>query len=254
MVGIHSEAMDKSIKTLVVLPAMHAESAGKRLPVVYLLHGWSGSAGSWTKDFPDLGKWADQYSFIFVAPDGGSNSWYFDSPLDAKCRYETFVSIEVVRHIDSNYPTISNRLGRAITGLSMGGHGALYLAFKHQDVFGAASSMSGGVDIRPFPRNWDIADKLGDYATHQLNWETNTVINLLPLIEPRALAIQIDCGTGDFFLPVNRRLHEELSYRNIPHDYVERPGGHDFQYWRKALPHTLLFFDQFFRNAASLAP
>jgi S-formylglutathione hydrolase FrmB len=56
----------------------------------------------------------------------------------------------------------------------MGGHGALNLAFKHQDVFGAAGSMSGGVDIRPFPNNWDMAKQLGTYAEQPERWEKNT--------------------------------------------------------------------------------
>ena len=74
-------------------------------------------------------------------------SWYWNSPVDPKSQYETFISDELIKAIDSKYKTIKNRTGRAITGLSMGGHGALYLAIKHQDVFGAAGSMSGGVDI-----------------------------------------------------------------------------------------------------------
>ena len=88
---------------------------------------------------------------IIVCPDGGFGSWYWDSPVDAGSQYETYVSNELVTWIDSKYKTIKTRKGRAITGLSMGGQGALYLAFRHQDIFGAAGSMSGGVDIRPFP-------------------------------------------------------------------------------------------------------
>ena len=108
----------------------------------------------------------------------------------------------------------------------MGGHGALYLAFKHQDVFGAAGSMSGGVDITPFPNNWDISKRLGSYAQQPERWESNTVINLTHLLTPNALAIIIDCGTNDFFYNVNVKLHDKLVYSNIPHDFITRPGGH----------------------------
>ncbi|WP_242499227.1 alpha/beta hydrolase family protein [Flavobacterium sp. 140616W15] len=80
----------------------------------------------------------------------------FDSPIDTTFKYETYVIDELVPFIDKNYKTITSREGRAISGLSMGGHGALYLSFKHQEVFGAAGSMSGGVDFRPFPEKWDI--------------------------------------------------------------------------------------------------
>ena len=80
----------------------------------------------------------------------------------------------------------------------MGGHGALYLAIKHQDVFGAAGVMSGGVDIRPFPDNWDMAKRLGAYSEQPERWEKNTVINMLYLLRPGSLSLIIDCGQKIF--------------------------------------------------------
>lgn len=95
----------------------------------------------------------------------------------------------------------------------MGGHGALYLAIRHQDVFGAAGSMSGGVDFRPFPEKWDIKLRLGDQKTHKENWDKNTVMAQLPLLKDGALQLIIDCGTEDFFFDVNVKLHEALTNR-----------------------------------------
>ena len=89
-------------------------------------------------------------ALIFVCPNG-ENSWYWDSPLNKDSQFETFVSRELVSYVDGHYRTLPSREKRAITGLSMGGHGALWLAIRHQDVFGAAGSTSGGLDIRPFP-------------------------------------------------------------------------------------------------------
>ena len=102
---------------------------------------------------PELGKIADEKGIIFVCPDG-KNSWYWDSPKNPSYRYETFISNELINYIDANYPTVASRDKRAITGLSMGGHGALYNAIRHKDVFGAAGSTSGGVDIRTFSNQW----------------------------------------------------------------------------------------------------
>jgi S-formylglutathione hydrolase FrmB len=242
---VDSPAMAKSIKATVVLPEGY-QPAGKAFPVVYLLHGWSGNHESWVRDFPELPTLVDLYGIIVVCPDGGYSSWYIDSPLDKKFQYETFVSKEVLQRIDTSYHTITNRNGRAISGLSMGGHGALYLAFRHQDLYGAAASMSGGVDIRPFPLSWNISERLGDYATHQQTWETNSVINLTYRLKPNSLAILIDCGTSDFFYAVNKKLHEDLLYRNIQHDYTEREGGHTLGYWQNSLPYHMLFFHRFF--------
>ena len=143
---------------------------------------------------------------------------------------------------------VKDKKGRAITGLSMGGHGGLYLAIKHQEVFGAGGSMSGGVDIRPFPNNWDMSLRLGKYDEHPDNWEKYTVINLLHLIKPNSLALIIDCGTEDFFFKVNENLHQQMLYRNIAHDYIIRPGAHNWNYWVNAVQYQLLFMSNFFKS------
>ncbi|MDP4206538.1 MAG: alpha/beta hydrolase-fold protein [Bacteroidota bacterium] len=242
----YSSSMKKNIKSVVITPDNYASA--KELPVVYLLHGYSGNYLDWITKAKGFEKAADQYNMIIVCPDGGFGSWYWDSPVDPTSKYETFVSSELVKSIDSKYKTIKNRRGRAITGLSMGGHGALYLAFKHQDVYGAAGSMSGGVDIRPFPNNWDMAQRLGTYAEQADRWEKNTVVNMLNLLTPNSLAIIIDCGSEDFFYKVNENLHQQLLYRNIPHDYICRPGGHTWPYWTNAVKFQMLFMSNYFNR------
>lgn len=241
---VNSTAMTKQIKTVVITPDSY--NGKKEMPVVYLLHGYSGSYADWVKNAPVVKDLADTYQFILVCPDGGFSSWYLDSPVDPNFKYETYVVEELVPWIDQHYKTIKSRGGRAITGLSMGGHGALYLAFRHQNVFGAAGSMSGGVDIRPFPNNWDLAKRLGSFATHADVWEKHTVTNLLHLLEPNKLALIVDCGTEDFFFPVNEKFHRKLIERNIPHDYISRPGAHNWAYWSNSVAYQLLFMHQFF--------
>ena len=248
-VSTYSKSMHKNIKSVVITPDNY--SAAKELPVVYLLHGYSGNHLDWINKAKGFEKAADTYNMIIVCPDGGFGSWYWDSPADTSSRYETFISGELVRSIDANYKTIKNRKGRAITGLSMGGHGALYLAFRHQDIFGAAGSMSGGVDIRPFVNNWDMAKRLGSYAEYPDRWEKNTVINMLNLLTPNSLSLIIDCGTEDFFYKVNENLHQQLVYRNIPHDFIARPGGHTWPYWSNAIKFQLLFMNNYFSNSRS---
>ncbi|MCX6214553.1 alpha/beta hydrolase family protein [Spirosoma sp.] len=248
-VATYSPSMKKTIKAVVVTPDSY--SAGQAFPVVYLLHGYSGNYSDWAKKAPGIGKEADLHKVIIVCPDGNYGSWYFDSPADPTFKYETYVADELVNWVDGHYKTIKNRSGRAITGLSMGGHGALYLAFRHQSVFGAAGSMSGGVDIRPFPNNWDMAKRLGTYAQFPERWEQNTVINMLHLLTPGALSLIVDCGTEDFFFRVNNNLHDKLLERNIAHDYITRPGGHNWNYWTNAVTYQMLFMRQYFDRAKS---
>jgi|SRR5450759_5197606 len=132
----------------------------------------------WITKVPAIKEYADQYQLMIVCPDGGFTSWYFDSPVDSTIKYETYISRELIAAIDTKYHTIKDKKGRAITGLSMGGHGAFYLAFRHQDVWGAAGSMSGGLDIRPFPNSWDIPKRLGSYAApgrHDWQYWSNSI-------------------------------------------------------------------------------
>lgn len=245
-VEVFSKAMNKNIKTVTILPEDYDGEAA--LPVLYLLHGYGGNYADWIKRAPELKKLADQYSMIIICPDGGVGSWYWDSTIDKGFQYETFVADELVTWVDEQFKTRKNRESRAITGLSMGGHGGLYLGIRHQDVFGAAGSMSGGVDIRPFPLRWDMAKRLGSYAENPDSWEKHTVINQLHLLTPGSLELMIDCGTEDFFYQVNEALHTKLLSRNIPHSYIVRPGAHNWDYWTEAIQYQVLFMHRYFEK------
>ncbi len=243
--SVFSNSMQKEIKNIVVLPDDY-NSGEQEFPVLYLLHGAGGSCFDWITFVPELEDYADQHNMIITCPDGGFTSWYFDSPIDPKMLYETYVSKELINEIDKQYRTIEETKGRAITGLSMGGHGALYLAFRHHEIYGAGGSTSGGLDIRPFPKNWDIAKRLGNYKDHKSNWENNTVTNMIGLLEGSRLAIIFDCGVDDFFYDVNLEFHKKLLQAKIDHDYIERPGGHTADYWKNAIKYQILFFSEFF--------
>ena len=243
---VFSKSMSKNVPNIIITPENYTNK-NENLPVLYLLHGAGGNFTDWISKVPLIQKYATDFNMIIVCPDGGVTSWYFDSPIDSTMKYETYVSNELIEVIDKKYKTIANKNGRAITGLSMGGHGALYLAFRHQDVWGTAGSMSGGVDIRPFPNNWDIKKRLGTYPENKENWEKNSVINLVYLLDGD-LKIIIDCGYDDFFFEDNRRLHEKLVERNIAHDYIERPGVHNWNYWSNSIKYQLVFFNDAFKR------
>ncbi len=245
-IKVYSKSMDKDVPVTVITPDSYDNTA--EFPVIYLLHGYSDNHKGWAKEGV-VGKLSDLYDIVFVLPDGGFDSWYFDSTFTPEYQYETFVSSELITYIDSNYKTIKDRKARAITGLSMGGHGAMYLAIKHQDIFGNAGSTSGGVDIRPFPENWNIATRIGSYQEYPENWEKNTVINLTHLLKPDSLNIIFDCGSEDFFYEVNCNLHEKLLKEGIPHEFYSRPGGHCWPYWLNSIKYQVLFFSDCFAKA-----
>lgn len=235
---VWSPSMSDSVRVKIVLPDNY--TADMHYPVLYLLHGFGGNENHWTSIRPDMTQLATRFDFIIVCPDG-KNSWYFDSPVDPSSRYETFIVSELIPYIDSSYSTIADSTGRGITGLSMGGHGALWLAIRHPEVFGACGSTSGGVDLSAFPDGWNLKDVLGVYADNTERWRMHSVINLLDSVDP-GLAIIFDCGSEDFFHDVNRRLHDQMLSRKIPHDYISRPGSHNDKYWSNALMYQLQFF------------
>ncbi len=231
------------MRVTVVTPDGNAE---QKFPTVYILNGFSGGYRDWMKRMPELGNLADQYGMVLVMPDG-RDSWYWDSPVDPGMQMESFFTQDLVQYVDSVLPTIPNRENRAITGLSMGGHGSLWLATRHPEIWGNAGSMSGGVDIRPFAERWLMATRLGKTIAEDPElWASHTVANIIPQMAQAQLNITFDCGCEDFFATVNAELHQAMLDANIPHDYSSRPGKHTWTYWKNSILYHLLYFNSKF--------
>ena len=240
---VPSVAMHRAVTVLVAVP----DAPGPH-PTVYLLHGYGGGAFDW-QNHVDLRPWADAFGLLIVTPDGSPDSWYLDSPRVPDSYFETFVGVELPAFVEARYGARRDRMGRGITGLSMGGHGALFLALRHPDTFGAAASMSGGLDLRFDTTAWSLQKHLGAYHDNADTWAAFSVSTLLLEARPdRVPRLLIDCGVDDFFIPLNREVHAMLLARKIPHDYAERPGGHTWDYWVRALPYHLRFLDEGFRQ------
>lgn len=246
--SIPSPSMQKAPHATVILPDGYARG-GKRYPTVYLLHGHGGSDADWASK-SNVGKLADTYGLIVVMPDGGYDKWYVDSPVSAADKYATYIGEEVVAFVDQRFRTVAKKNARAITGLSMGGFGALHIALNHPTTFGAAGSISGGVDPRPFPKNWNLAGAFGDPVSNAAYWSSVAIINNVHRIADGGIDVAIDCGSDDFFAPVNRALHQRMLELKIPHDYTERPGGHTWDYWANAIKYQMLYFSTKFNETA----
>lgn len=246
-ISVLAVKMKKEVKAVVVLPENY--NVKKHYPVVYLLHGYSDSFSKWIKTVPSIKSLATEHQMILVCPDGGYNSWYFDSPLDSTCQYESYITKDLISFVDAHYSTLADRDFRAITGLSMGGHGALYLAIRNKDLFAHAGSMSGGVDLRFSTKKWEIAQRIGSFETMPEEWNNRSVVNMIQTLKNKELDLIIDCGTSDFFYQINAGLHRRLMSLNIDHDYTERPGAHNWDYWTNSIKYQLLFFDECFKKS-----
>ena len=261
---IQSAAMQKTIKAPVVLPDSY-QASGKQYPVIYLLHGGQGSYRDWLSKLSDkllLHKLADQYQVIIVTPDGSPTGYYFDSPLDKTSQYETFISKELVQKIDGTYRTIKDRKGRIIAGLSMGGHGAMYLSTRHPDVYCAAGSMSGVMDLNTSlwkvpadfakSRDKNFERLLGPPKDTTSKYREYSAVGMVDKMKANDVKLIFDCGFDDIMIAPNRELHQLLLANGTPHDYIERPGKHEWPYWENAVQYQFLFFQKVFLANGSL--
>ena len=244
--AIPSAAMGKTYNAAVALPDSYSKGK-KKYPVLYLLHGAYGHFRDWLNSTPDkntVKRLADQYSIIIVMPEGEQFSFYLDSPTNKGSQFETYITSEVVTMIDKTYRTVADRKGRVIAGLSMGGHGAMYLAAKHPDLYSAVGSMSGALDMGNIINDdWvkNLEPVFGPQRLPQEVYASYSVMNMVNKIKANGLPIIMDIGVDDFLIDSNRELHRRLVYAKVPHDYIERPGAHTWEYWQDALPFQVLF-------------
>jgi len=285
-----SAALGVDKKVIVYLPAGYDDKPNTRWPVFYYLHGLTGNETNWV----ELGKLdaaADQLGLqaIVVMPDG-DDGFYVDGlakPDYDACmkdgtglfmpgkqnrrdtcvrarKYETYITKDLIGHIDATFRTIAKRDGRAIAGLSMGGFGALMLSMRHPDLFAAAASHSG-VDsliyMGPFPykagkvelmtdvKQWGgpfveinrwMRGLFGDDVAYWKKFDPTTLVDKL---QPGQLALYLDCGTEDGFALDNGAawLHDLLLAKKIDHAFFLGPGGHDFEFWKPRLLESLKF-------------
>ncbi|GAB4043279.1 alpha/beta hydrolase family protein [Spirosoma litoris] len=247
--------MKKNLRAAVVLPESYQSSqkSKTKYPVLYLLHGGFGHFNDWISKTPDktlLHRLADQYNLIIVMPEGEIFSYYLDSPVVKDSQFETYLTKEVIDKIDKTYRTVNTSKGRVITGLSMGGYGSLYLATRHPDLYCAAGSMSGALNLDM--NSWKLTPEmekgirgefekiLGPFSMD--SYAPYSVVNMADKMKTNGLKLVIDCGVDDFLIEPNRELHRRLVFNQTPHDYSERPGGHSWDYWQNSLPNHVLFF------------
>lgn len=280
--------VDKSY--VVYLPAGYDAQPTKRWPVFYYLHGLGGSEVNWVEGGA-IDKTADRLGLaaIIVMPDG-DDGFYVDgvAPIDydacmkdgtgmfmpgheprrtscvRKRSYESYITKDLVTHVDATFRTIASKDGRAIAGLSMGGFGALQLAMRHPDLFSAAASHSGVVSLiynGPHPYQKDKVEILkdvkqwggpfveikrwmlglfGDDIAHWREYDPTTLVDKL---KPGTLALYLDCGTEDFFFLQNHAawLHDLLLARKLEHVFYIGPGDHTFTFWKPRAEKSLEF-------------
>jgi S-formylglutathione hydrolase FrmB len=247
--AFRSTALNSSVRYCVFLPASYASPSAKtaRYPVLYLLHGLGGNeqemalSGEWNL-LQDLRKDHKVGEFLVVAPDG-MDTFYINSH-DGKVLYMDFFLREFMPFIERTYRIRAGRAAHGITGFSMGGYGALRIAFAHPELFGSVSAHSAALMRLP-PAGVEAGASAGNLPAEILTnvfgnpidrkfWDANSpfVLAKLNAAQLSSMKIYFDCGLQDSF-GFNRGaddLHQALAALKISHEFHLFPGGHSVSY------------------------
>ncbi len=247
--AFHSAILHSPVRYCVYLPASYSspDAKTKKYPVLYLLHGLGGNEqamaldGEWTA-LQDLRRENKVGEFLVVAPDGW-DTFYINS-RDGKTPYGDFFLREFIPFVERTYRVRGERAARGITGFSMGGYGALRIAFAHPELFGSASAHSGALMREPpqgvsavassgNPAAQLLANVFGDPIDRKF-WDLNSPFVLARKNAEllKKMKIYFDCGTEDSygFYRGASELHETLDSLKISHEFHLYPGGHSISY------------------------
>jgi S-formylglutathione hydrolase FrmB len=219
----YSTVLNVTMNYNVYLPPSYSANKSKYYPVMYLLHGYYGSNQDWTNmGMQSIVDNAGGKEMVIIMPDG-FNSFYING-YQSGIKYETYLHDELIPYVESKYRIdAADGKNRAIAGLSMGGYGATYHAFKYPDKFSSAYSMSGALAV----------DRTVDLST---------VIN-----KNKYPAYTMECGTEDFLVgQMNVSFHQKLQSLGITHGYITRRGTHSPEFWKVCLPKAIVFASKYF--------
>jgi len=262
--SISSAILGRSVEYCVAFPPGYDAASNKRYPTLYFLHGLFEDERSWLdrggeQIWETLTEQGAIGNFIVVLPAGG-RTFYVNSQ-DGHDRYEDFFIQEMVPEIDRKYRTRAVASERGLSGVSMGGYGALHLAMRHPDVFGSASAHSAAL-LPKFPDPLPTEGRWGFYARvlqgpfgSPLNESYFDANNPLTLAEHperfSQLALYFDCGDHDRygFNEGAELLDRVLSQKNFPHTFALRAGGHGWDYLHEYMHFSLEFESKVFTQA-----
>lgn len=238
-----SKVLTREISYRVILPDIYQKFPKKKFPVMYLLHGRFGHFNDWT-DFTDIEDYARGFDFVVIMPEGGAQSWYTNSVKNPQDKYETYFFDELMPEVQKNFRVINAPEGNVIAGLSMGGFGAFKYAMKRPFAFLLAGSFSGALDgnqrLKGNPMwSQSIDDAFG--APDSEERKSNDLFSMLQQMpaEKGAPFLYFVCGTEDSQITSNEKFAVIAASLHVPHEYRQRPGKHDWEFWDAAIKEFL---------------
>ncbi|MGA2097171.1 MAG: alpha/beta hydrolase-fold protein [Candidatus Acidiferrum sp.] len=257
-VSIQSKILGRDVPYCVVLPPSYDSEKTRRYPILYLLHGLGDNdqflihSGGMNL-VQDLWEQKQVAEFLIVTPAAGA-SFYINS-RDGKSRYEEFFIQEFLPGVEKRYRTKAGRAFRGIAGISMGGYGALHIAFRHPQLFAAVGAHSAAL-IEKVPnigaansQHMQMLSVLGSAFGSPFDaafWRQNDPVTIASTANLAGLKIYFDCGSEDDygFESGAQALDKRLTSRHIAHEFHLYPGGHDWTYFAEHLPAMLAFLSR----------
>ncbi len=231
---------DDSIR--VYLPANYTKEKGKNIPSLFLLHGWSGDFKNWG-DKTDIQSFSDKYGFVIITPDGFYNSWYLNNVDNNKMQWRTFFDKELYPQIMEKYNLSPSKA--FITGLSMGGHGAINIFLDDTTRFHSAGSMSGVLNLHDTRlKESQINEVLGPYSQENHLYDTHSATMRLSSFKGMKRSMIISCGALDAIAKSSRDFSLKCDELGIPNILIMSPGVHSWPYWIYALDLHLFLFSK----------
>jgi S-formylglutathione hydrolase FrmB len=258
--SLPSRILAHPVNYCVILPASYDADKSRRYPVLYFFHGLGDNEQTFihTGGFnlvEDLWERRQIGEFLIVTPNAGAT--FYVNSHDGKKRYEDFLVREFLPGIEGRYRTRAGRLNRGVSGVSMGGYGALHLAFHHPELFSSVSAHSAAI-IDKLPaftaptagggmRSRVLGATFGSPPDPAF-WDRNSPLTLARSANLAGMKIYFDCGDQDDFgfETGATALDKLLTARHIPHQAHIYPGRHDWQYFAEHLPASLQFHSRLF--------
>lgn len=256
--AFNSHILNRAVRYCVMLPSDYESNLKTKYPILYFLHGLGENeqtllqSGGWGL-VEDLRRDHKVGEFLMVAPEGRGS--FFINSADGHDRYGDFFLTEFLPFIETKYRVVRERQSRGITGLSMGGYGALRFAFAHPELFGSVSAQSPAL-MTESPRELDgdlrdagpLAKLLGNVFGNPINvahWNQNNPFLLARKNQAqlRTQAIYINCGQQDEygFAASAEQMHKQLLAEKVRHEFHLYPGGHNAEYFLSHLGETIEF-------------
>lgn len=253
--SVPSRILGHPVPYCVILPPGYGEDANRRYPVLYYLHGLGDNEQMLVRSggfnlIEELWDGHQLGDFVIVSPAGYAS--FFMNSHDGRFRYDDFFLQEFMPWIENSYRIAARREWRGIGGISMGGYGALRMAFLHPQLFGSVSAHSAAVMERlpavsvnnsPEGGRLRILGKVFGSPPDRLFWDRNNPLAIARTAGLAGMKIYFDCGSEDDygFEAGAQALHNLLASRRIGHEFHLYPGGHNWSYFAAHLPDSFRF-------------